>query len=528
MQRLQPSQAKGLLTEGGEIAFIDVREFGQYGEGHPFFAINIPYSRLELDVSQLIPRHSVRILLLDDNDGIAERAAARLGALGYNHICILDGGAAAWASAGYTLFKGVNVPSKAFGELVEQDMDTPYLTVEALEAKRRSGENLVLLDGRSPQEFQKMTIPGAQSCPNAELLHRLPVFADDPDTTIVVSCAGRTRSIIGAQSLRNLGLANSVFALKNGTQGWILAGLKLERGSKPGELPALDAAALAVSSDRAADLASRFDIPRIDREVLTAWQDDSARTLYLFDVRSSNEYTAGHLPGASHAPGGQLVQATDHWVAVRGARIVLSDDTGLRAANTALWLRAMGHDVYVLNDNAGTCATSPKPAQAWVASKDLPVIAPDVLTAHLEAGAQLIDLSPGMEYRDRHIKGAAWAIRPALDNLELSKEAEIILVSLAPGIAELVAIDLMEGGYTNVYRLDGKPDDWRSAGLSIVASPDQPGDEDCIDYLFFVHSRHEDDLEACRRYLEWEINLLNQVDAQEVGTLNPPREATLL
>ena len=133
MQRLQPSQAKGLLTEGGEIAFIDVREFGQYGEGHPFFAINIPYSRLELDVSQLIPRHSVRILLLDDNDGIAERAAARLGALGYNHICILDGGAAAWASAGYTLFKGVNVPSKAFGELVEQDMDTPYLTVEALE-----------------------------------------------------------------------------------------------------------------------------------------------------------------------------------------------------------------------------------------------------------------------------------------------------------------------------------------------------------------------------------------------------------
>ena len=33
---------KPLLTDGGEIAFLDVREAGQYGKGHPFFAVNLP------------------------------------------------------------------------------------------------------------------------------------------------------------------------------------------------------------------------------------------------------------------------------------------------------------------------------------------------------------------------------------------------------------------------------------------------------------------------------------------------------
>ena len=45
-----------------------------------------------------------------------------------------------------------------------------------------------------------------------------------------MNCAGRTRSIIGAQSLINAGLPNKVIALKNGTMGWHLAGLKVARG----------------------------------------------------------------------------------------------------------------------------------------------------------------------------------------------------------------------------------------------------------------------------------------------------------
>ena len=59
--------------------------------------------------------------------------------------------------------------------------------------------------------------------PGAELVLRAGRVAPDPETTIIVNCAGRTRSIIGTQSLINAGVANKVVALRNGTIGWNLA-----------------------------------------------------------------------------------------------------------------------------------------------------------------------------------------------------------------------------------------------------------------------------------------------------------------
>src|SRR5260370_9189086 len=89
------------LADGGEIAFLDVREEGQHGAGHPLLAVNIPYSRLEPDLVRLVPRHSCRVVLVDDADGVAEKAARRLDGLGYRDIHVLQGGAAEWSAAGY-------------------------------------------------------------------------------------------------------------------------------------------------------------------------------------------------------------------------------------------------------------------------------------------------------------------------------------------------------------------------------------------------------------------------------------------
>ena len=111
--RLSPEAVKPLLTDGGEIAFLDVREVGQYGEGHPFFAVNTPYSRLEIEAGARLPCKGTRIVLLDSGDGVSEMAARRFHALGYGRLSAVAGGAPAWTAAGYTLFEGVNLPSKA-------------------------------------------------------------------------------------------------------------------------------------------------------------------------------------------------------------------------------------------------------------------------------------------------------------------------------------------------------------------------------------------------------------------------------
>lgn len=518
MGTIEAAEVKPRLTDGSEIAFLDVREHGQYGEGHPFFVVNVPYSQLEMRIEALLPRKGIDIVLLDDDDGVAEKAAARLSSLGYHRTAILQGGSKGWADAGFTLYKGVNLPSKTLGELVEHATHTPRITAQELHALESANGDFVLLDGRSPEEFETMNISGAICCPNAELGHRLPQILSSKTTTVVVNCAGRTRSIIGAQGLINQGIENPVFALENGTQGWELAGYKLNRGARNNLPHALDPATMAASRDRGESLSRRFDIPKTDHSTLNAWQDDEYRTTYIFDVRTQEEFDAGHLSGSVHAPGGQLVQATDLKMAARGARIVLVDDTGLRAANTAVWLKQMMHEVYVLEEDVtkldslqtGPVDVNPSPGE-------LNLCDTSEIAEALNRNALLIDLNSSTDYRAAHINGALWSIRPRLANLAVDDGRHIILTSQDRTVSELAAIDLAAQGHTNISYLAGDPNVWIAHGLDVVSTPDIPTDSESIDFLFFVHDRHKGNLQSARDYLAWETGLLDQLDEQERG-----------
>ena len=103
---------------------------------------------------------------------------------------------------------------------------------------------------------------------------------------VIVNCGGRTRSIIGAQSLINAGVPNKVVSLKNGTQAWHLAGFQVLKGATA-RPPAVSAAGHAAARAAADRVAERFGIARIDAATLARWQADAAdRTLYVFDVRT--------------------------------------------------------------------------------------------------------------------------------------------------------------------------------------------------------------------------------------------------
>src|SRR5262249_51804015 len=245
---------------------------------------------------RLVPRLGCRIVLVDEDDGVARKAARRLAAIGYRAVHVLDGGVAGW-SARYPLFPSTNVPSKAFAEVVEIDRHTPHVTAAELDQLRREGQKLVVLDSRTIEEFNRFHVPGAVTCPGAELVHRFDDLVPDRDTLVVVSCAGRTRSIIGAQSLINAGVANKVVSLSGGTQGWRLSGLELERNPAAARAP-VGAASRARGRGWAAGVAERYRVRRIDHATLAMWQADPPRTTFLLDVRTPQEYSAGHLPGS--------------------------------------------------------------------------------------------------------------------------------------------------------------------------------------------------------------------------------------
>jgi rhodanese-related sulfurtransferase len=230
LRSLDPVTIKTMLIDGRELALVDLREELIFSRNHLLWARSIPLSRLELRFARLVPRKGTRIVLCDDNDGLVERAAKVLAAAGYTDISYLQGGIAAWEKAGLELFSGVNVPSKAFGEHIEHACHTPNVGPEELDALMKSGIDMVIVDSRPFDEFQRVSIPSATNVPGAELVLRIHDIAPSPDTLVVVNCAGRTRSIIGAQSLINASLPNKVVALRNGTMGWSLAGLTPDSG----------------------------------------------------------------------------------------------------------------------------------------------------------------------------------------------------------------------------------------------------------------------------------------------------------
>ncbi|WDU65174.1 cystathionine beta-lyase [Pseudomonas poae] len=507
-QTITPSQLQQWLFDGQEIAVFDVREHGQYGEAHLFHGVNLPYSRLELEVRRLAPNPQVRLVIYDQNGGaVAARTAARLHALGYTRVQVLEGGADGWQAAGLQLFAGVHVPSKAFGELVEEASHTPHVTARQLAEWQARGEPLVVLDGRPFEEYRKMTIPGSICCPNGELGYRVHDLVPDERTPIVVNCAGRTRSIIGAQTLINLGLKNPIFALENGTQGWYLEDLQLEHGStrRYAEPVSSD---LTRQRQAARQLAERAGVVEVSADQVRQWADDAQRSLFLCDVRTAEEFALGSLPGAQHTPGGQLIQSTDLYIGVRQARIVLVDSDGVRAPIVASWLRQLGHEAYVLRGGiaSGLALSVLQP----VAYEPLPLISAQALALELN-DVNLIDLRPSMVYRKGHIAGSQWSIRSLLK----ADHRPLVLVADDPALAAFAAEGLP------ARLLDGGLNAWADAGLPVCEDPHTPADAECIDFLFFTHDRHSGNKDAARQYLAWEIGLLAQMSAAEIASLKP-------
>jgi rhodanese-related sulfurtransferase len=496
-----------------ELALIDVREEAPFAQAHPLFAANIPLSRLELEVYSRIPRRDTALTLYDNGEGLASIAAERLQALGYVNVSVLEGGLDGWRKAGGELFIDVNVPSKAFGELVESQRHTPSLAAEEVQALLDSKADVVVLDARRFDEYQTMSIPTGISVPGAELVLRARELAPDPATRIIVNCAGRTRSIIGTQSLINAGIANPVSALRNGTIGWTLAGQTLQHGQAR-RFAATPEHHRQIAASDARRVADKALVGRATLADLLRWQQEATRSTYLFDVRTPEEFEAGHLPAARSTPGGQLVQETDHFASVRGGRLVLVDDDGARANMSASWLAQLGWEVHVLDDLQPSHFSEKGPWQAPVPTPlQAEEISPETLAQWLTLGdSAVLDFTSSANYVKRHIPGAWWALRgqlrEALDNVPAAQR--YVLTCGSSQLARLAVAEVEALTGKPVFLLKGGTASWIAAhlpleeGESHLASPR-------IDRYRRPYEGTDSPREAMQAYLDWEYGLVDQL-----------------
>lgn len=522
------------LNDGGEIAVVDVREGGPYARGHILVSTNIPRSKFETTVARLLPRRSVRLVLVDDDGSRLDEPARFLESCGYSAVHVLDRGNTGWTDAGFRLHSGSNIVSKVFGEIVEETCGTPHIEARTLESWMSQGRPFHLFDVRPLAEYRTVSIPGATNCPGMETAVRIPALLEDESIPIVVNCAGRTRSIIGAQTLRDAGVTNPVFALKNGTMGWQLEGLEPDHGrsNMVGEPFGDD---LGDVRRAMSEFAARNRVDFVDFATVQTWLADESRTTHLFDVRLGEAHAFARIPGSINAPGGQLIQTTDTFVAVRNARLVLVDEIGVQAVMTAHWLSRMGWDVHVLADAVDHFTESGEPVETLL-------VEPDPRVAHVEIdelrellaahACVVIDVGESYWWRQGRIPGSHYAMRselgPALERFD--RTTTLVFCCSNGSVSPFAAGDALALGFDNVAVLAGGRAAWRRAGGDTEVVGD--GDDDRLltatdDMWYPPWARAEGAREAMAEYLSWEVGLVDRLRDEEylhfAGDFDLPR-----
>ena len=510
LTRINVDELRARFTTEDEFALIDTREEGSFTRAHLLAASNLPLSRLELLMEEAVPRVQTEIVVCDEST--APRAVQTLQDLGYENISVLAGGLSGWSLSGGKLFSGVNVPGKAFGEYIEESRGTPKLTAAELKTLLDGDNPPVLIDTRTPEEHRSYCIPGALSCPNGELVLRALHAINSPERLVVAHCAGRTRSIIGAQTLIDAGLPNPVRSLENGTLAWVFEDYALETdANRPLPMPGNNDHAVGLAS--AKRLRERHDVGVIQLPTLEDWRHDAERTVYVIDVRSAEEFSKRTLPGARHVPGGQLVQSVDSYLVTRGARVVLFDTDGVRASASGAWLKQMGwSEVHTLTLDATDASLSPPRPAAEPGPPTLDGAALENILAG-ETGIA-VDIRSSVQYRRGHVPGAWFLTRARLDEdyLRLPGATDIVLIADEPDYASLVIADLESRG-RRVWLLEGAMNAWQRSGRTVetgmrfLASEPDDVHLDADDFDDPAIQAREG-----RAYLEWEIGLVHQLE----------------
>ncbi|HXG53071.1 MAG TPA: rhodanese-like domain-containing protein [candidate division Zixibacteria bacterium] len=513
------AQLEELMDGGSPCAVLDVRERGEFNDCQIAGATSLPRGEIEFRVLALVPDLKVPVVVYDEGGARAALAAATLAELGYEEVAVLGGGIDAWRSEGRPVATGVNVPSKRFGERLYRARHVPHVTPEELKRWQDEGRSVAVLDVRTPEEYARFCVPGGSNVPGGDLVLWAHALKQRREAMIVVNCAGRTRGIVGTATLRALGV-ESARVLQNGTMGWVLAGLELERSPRR-NVPVPPVESVSEGSRLARRMAADAGLSRLGCEDIDALL--SRRTdgpFYLVDVRSRREYESGHIAGSIHAPGGQAVQCADDFIAVRHARIVFLSNEAARATVAAYWYGEMGfRDVSVLDGGLRSWAESGRPLFAGAESGESPLVtravdaaawidARELLSTGASRGVTILDVGTSAEFGAAHLPGALWIARGRIET-EIPRlfpdRGKPIVVTSPDGRAAALAARALEGmGYERVRALERGLRGWVAAGGSTEAGLArclvEPND-------VVLSPSITGDLESMKRYLEWEVTL---------------------
>jgi rhodanese-related sulfurtransferase len=209
-----------------------------------------------------------------------------------------------------------------------------------------------------------------------------------------------------------------------------------------------------------------------------------------------------------------LVQETDHYASVRGARIALVDNDGVRANMSASWLAQLGWEVFVIDDLKPRDFTETGP---WNAPAPTPWQVEEISAETLRqwqqhGGVAVLDFTASANYVKQHIPGAWWTLRADLSNAlrKIPAAERYVLTCGSSKLARLAVPEVEALTGKPVFLLKDGTASWIAAGFELetgethLASPR-------IDRYRRPYEGTDAPREAMQAYLDWEFGLVEQL-----------------
>ena len=343
MQSLDIKQALSLLKNNTKnISFLDIRERKEYVQGFAFGSVNCPFSKFKFLIKELVPDTNTKIILIGvKNINQKKQIQKILKKLKYHKSFIIKGDYKIWKKYKFPFWAGEYTFSKAFGEWIEITSNIKNLYAKELYKIHKKNHNYLQIDARPKKEFEKFSLPQSVQCSGGEL----PCYINNTEKlrkNYIVHCAGRTRSIIAYQTLKDFNFKNKKYVLNGGTQNWVLNGFdrKFNNQSK------IKSTKINYKDDLklANSIAKKFKIP--STQIM-----NKQTNFYYFQINSEIK-NFKKIPGWKQVNATTLIQSTDKFISSTNTRVLIFSNIPSSAVFAVIWLRRMGYQAMWQKSNA--------------------------------------------------------------------------------------------------------------------------------------------------------------------------------
>ena len=266
-------------------------------------------------------------------------------------------------------------------------------------------------------------------------------------------------------------------------------------------------------SKKASQLINKYNLKKVGLKQINDFFSDKTRTTYIFDITTHSKISKCNDLNIKNVPGGQLIQATDNFIGVQNSRVILVDEGDLiRSSMTASWLKQMGYEVYIFDDDLNYINYFFEKKSKFVIPKHQIIKISEIRSC---LSFNILDTRNSHDYKKLHLKRSKWISRKNLRFIDFKKNKNFLIVFDDINKAEMISKDIFSKYNKEIFFYEFKENEVMQYSDILTKSSSSPKKSECIDFVYHTYKRHSGNKNHAKSYLKWEKELLQRMDEQE-------------